>query len=247
MKTNYDEEKILELHRLGLTDKEISTQLNYNSNLFAKKRARMGLFPNNPRESIELTQIELEILYGTILGDSTVRYVHDRCKYPNLTFSHSIDQREYFNFKMNKLIRLCSSIGEYKHNENALSKKETFLQFTGKNMKCLVEIRDIFYKDGIKIIPIEHLDKNFSELSIYYLMMDDGSYDIATNSYILNTQCFYKENLIPFTEFLNNKFNLEFSIKSDNSLYLRHKSNENMSNILKKYNECTSMNYKCHH
>lgn len=242
----YNEQEILKLHKLGLTDKEISKELGYEQNPFSKKRSRMGLLPNNPRETLELSQEEKEILCGTLLGDSTVRYVHSRCKYPNLTFSHAIQQKEYFEYKTKKLIRLCSSYNEYKVSEKALSKNETFLQYTGKNMKCLVEIRDTFYKNNIKIIPIEYLYENFSEKSIYYLMMDDGSYDIATNSYILNTQGFSKENLIDFTNFLRLKFNLDFSIKSDNSLYLRHKSNEIMSNILYNNNECSSMNYKCH-
>lgn len=246
MKIKYNEEEILKLHNLGLTDREISEKLGYNKNPFAKKRARMGLKPNKPKETIELLQEEKEILCGTLLGDSTVRYVHDKCKYPNLTFSHSIQQKEYFNYKTEKLYRLCSSAKEYKYSKKSLSKNDTFLQFTGKNMKCLVEIRDIFYKDGIKIIPIEYLKNNFSELSIYYLMMDDGSYDISNNSYILNTQCFDKENLIEFINLLSNKFNLDFSIKSDNSLYLRHKSNNIMFDVLNKYNECATMDYKCH-
>ena len=247
MRIKYDEQEILRLHELGLTDKEISEELGYEKNPFAKKRAKMGLSPNKPRETIELTQEEKEIICGTLLGDSTVRYVHNKCKYPNLTFSHSIQQKEYFLYKTNKLKRLCSSYAEYNHKEGALSKNETFLQFTGKNMKCLVEVRDTFYKNGIKIIPIEYLKQNFSELSIYYLVMDDGSYDITTNSYILNTQCFSKENLKEFVDFLNSKFNLDFTIKSDNSLYLRHTSNESMSKILVKYNKCLDMNYKCHH
>ena len=70
---------------------------------------------------------------------------------------------------------------------------------------------------------------------------------LRDDSYILNTQCFSKENLKEFIDFLESKFNLEFTIKADNSLYLRHISNENMSKILIKYNECLDMNYKCHH
>ena len=243
----YNENEILELHNLGLTDKEISEKLGYNSNLFAKKRARMGLIPNNPRKTIELTKEEKEILCGTLLGDSTIRYVHKDCIYPNLTFSHCIQQKEYFEYKTDKLKRLCSSSKEYNTSEKALSKNDTFLQFTGKNMKCLVELRNIFYPNNIKIIPMEYIFNNFTELSMYYLMMDDGSYDISNNSYIINLQCFSKDNLKEFVNFLYNILNLDFSIKSDNTLYLKHNSNSKMTEILIKYNECDTMNYKCHH
>ena len=62
-------------------------------------------------------------------------------------------------------------------------------------MKCLVELRNIFYPNNIKIIPMKYIFNNFTELSMYYLMMDDGSYDISNNSYIINLQCFSKDNL----------------------------------------------------
>lgn len=114
-------------------------------------------------------------------------------------------------------------------------------------MKCLVELRNIFYPNNIKIIPMEYIFNNFTELSMYYLMMDDGSYDISNNSYIINLQCFSKDNLKEFVNFLYNILNLDFSIKSDNTLYLKHNSNSKMTEILIKYNECDTMNYKCHH
>lgn len=142
-----------------------------------------------------------------------------------------------------------SSYNEYKYSENtsSYSKDTTFMSCTGKNMKCLVEISDKFYINNTKVIPIDYIKDKFSELSIYCLIMDDGSYDINTNSYIVNTQCFIKDNLEEFCKFLLEKFNLDFSIKSDNTLYLRHKSNYIMNNILQKYNTCNSMDYKCRH
>ena len=75
--------------------------------------------------------------------------------------------------------------------------------------------------------------------------MDDGSYDIRTNSYIITTQCFSRENLEDFVELLRNKFGLDFNIKSDNCLYLKHSSNEKMYKLLTSINECKSMDYKC--
>ena len=75
--------------------------------------------------------------------------------------------------------------------------------------------------------------------------MDDGSYDISSNSYIINTQCFSRENLEKFTYLLYSKFGLDFNIKSDNCLYLKHSSNELMYKILTSVNECKSMDYKC--
>lgn len=247
MRTKYDKEKIIELHSIGKTDKEISNELDYPLNAFATyRRKQLKLSPNKPRETDVLSDYEKSVLYGTLLGDSCVRYVHDKCIYPNLTFTHCIDQKEYFLWKSDQLKKLMSSYNEYKYNENHLwSKDPTFMQFTGKNMKCLIEVREKFYNNNIKIIPIEYIKEFFTELSVYCLMMDDGHYDVTTNSYGISLNCFEKDNLQDFCNFLFEKFKLNFTIKKDNSLYLKHESNDIMKEILQKYNKCETMSYKC--
>lgn len=248
MNRKYNDSQIIELHSTGLTDREIAEILGVAPNNLATKRRKLGLAPNkSKKDTYKLTKEELEILIGTILGDSTVRYVHNQCKYPNLTFTHGLNQEEYFNWLSSKLSNLKSSTGEYNskyvRTTGEIAKR---LVYTGSNMLCLKEIRDVFYtEDGKKIIPIEYIKNIFSELSLYCLFMDDGSYDIRTNSYIINTQCFSRENLEDFMELLRNKFGLDFNIKSDNCLYLKHSSNEKMYKLLTSINECKSMDYKC--
>ena len=247
MNKKYNDSQIIELHSASLTDREIAEIIGVTPNNMATKRRALGLQPNKGKKgTYMLTKEELEILVGILLGDATVRYVHNQCKFPNLTFSHSIAQEEYFNWLTNKLSNLKSSTGKYKSSyvrtNGEIAER---LTFTGSNMLCLKEIQEIFYKEDKKIIPIDYINNNFSELSLYCLFMDDGSYDISTNSYIINTQCFDKNNLEAFVQLLYNKFGLEFNIKSDNSLYLKHSSNEKMLKLLSKINECDSMQYKC--
>lgn len=248
MNRKYNDSQIIELHSSGLTDREIAEVLGVIPNNLATKRRKLGLAPNKSRkDTYKLTKEELEILVGTILGDSTIRYVHNQCKYPNLTFTHGLNQEEYFNWLSNKLTNLKSSTGKYNskyiRTNGEIAER---LVYTGSNMLCLKELRNIFYtEDGKKIIPIEYIKNIFSKLSLYCLFMDDGSYDIKTNSYIINTQCFSRENLEEFVCLLRDKFGLDFNIKSDNCLYLRHSSNEQMFKILTSVNECKSMDYKC--
>jgi hypothetical protein len=246
MNRTYNDSQIIDLHSTGLTDKEIAEILGVKVNNLATKRRHLGLAPNkSKRETHQLTKEELEILIGTLLGDSTIRYVHNQCKYPNLTFTHGVNQEEYFNWLSNKLSALKASTGlydsKYIRTNGEIAKR---FVFTGQNMPCLKELRDIFYVDNKKIIPISYIQDKFTELSFYCLFMDDGSYDITDGSYILNTQCFSEEELKAFTNFLAEKFSLEFNIKSDHSLYLRHKSNDVIYNMLKSINECNSMSYK---
>lgn len=248
MNRKYNDSQIIELHSTGLTDREIAETLGVTPNNLATKRRALGLAPNkSKKDTYKLTEEELEILVGTILGDSTIRYVHNQCKYPNLTFTHGLNQEEYFNWLSNKLANLRSSTGKY-YSKYVRTNGEVAerLVYTGSNMACLKELRDIFYtEDGKKIIPIEYIENTFSRLSLYCLFMDDGSYDISHGSYIINTQCFSREDLERFVCLLYNKFGLEFNIKSDNCLYLKHSSNEKMYEILTSVNECESMDYKC--
>lgn len=247
MNRKYNDSQIIELHSAGLTDREIAEILGVTPNNLATKRRKLGLTPNkSKRETHQLTQEELEILVGTLLGDSTIRYVHNQCKYPNLTFTHGLNQEEYFNWLSNKLAALKSSTGKYDskyvRTNGEIAER---LVYTGMNMPYLTELHDNFYVDGKKIIPVSYIKNIFSEVSLYCMFMDDGSYDISCGSYIINTQCFSRENLEEFVELLYNKFGLEFNIKSDNCLYLRHRSNEIMQDILLRNNKCNSMDYKC--
>lgn len=246
MNRKYNDSQIINLHSQGLTDKEIAEILGVTPNNLATKRRHLGLKPNKSiRDTYKLSDTEISILIGTILGDSTIRYVHNQCKYPNLTFTHGENQKEYFDWISRKLQNLKSSINIYDsayiRTNGEVAKRWVF---TGKNMKCLEEFYNIFYPNKEKIIPIDFLKENFTELSLYCLFMDDGSYDIHTNSYIINTQCFSKENLKEFCNFLFENFNLSFNIKSDNCLYLKHESNNILKDILSRINECKTMSYK---
>ena len=246
MNKKYNDAQIIELHSTGLTDREIAEILGVTPNNLATKRRKLGLPPNKSiRDTYTLSSYELSILVGTLLGDATVRYVHSQCKYPNLTFTHGEKQKEYFDWLTAKLGNLKSSVNIYDsayiRTSGEIAKRWVF---TGKNMKCLQEIHNLFYVNGKKIIPIEFLTKTFNELSLYCLFMDDGSYDIRTNSFIINTQCFEREELEQFCNFLNERFKLSFNIKSDHCLYLQHKSNEVLKELLKQCNECDSMSYK---
>ena len=84
MNKKYNDSKIIELHSKGLTDREIAEILGVTPNNLATKRRRLGLSPNkSKRDTYILSEYEESILIGTLLGDSTIRYVHNKCKYPN--------------------------------------------------------------------------------------------------------------------------------------------------------------------
>ena len=169
MNRKYNDLQIIDLHKKGLSDREMSCIIGCSPNQMAKKRKRLNLSPNNKKISYEMTEEELSIVIGTLLGDACIKYVHKGCTAPNLQFSHCIKQREYFYHKKDKLINLMSSFGHYnkKDSFNPGQYRETY-QYTGKNMNCLIPIRDAFYINNKKILPVEYLKHHLTEESIYY-------------------------------------------------------------------------------
>jgi hypothetical protein len=71
--------------------------------------------------------------------------------------------------------------------------------------------------------------------------MDDGNKNLGTIN--LNLQCFTLANLEEFVIFLKNKFNLEFIIKKDKTLYLRYNSRKTFYELINPY-IIPSMMYK---
>lgn len=245
MNKKYDNDEFIALYKQGKDDNYLAEYFNTTKSAIITKRSSLKLPSHNKylRDTYIPTDEEYAIIIGTLLGDSTIRYVHNQCKYPNITFAHASRQEEYFQFLTQKLNNFKSSSKKYV-NKSKCSKDGYKYVFTGMNMHCLVELREKFYPEGIKIIPMDIITKYFTDVSMYYLFMDDGSYDKSSNSYIINTQCFSIENLKEFINFLKDKFNLQFNIKKDHCLYLKHISNNIMHDILKSNNSLESMTYK---
>lgn len=169
MNKKYDDTQIINLHSQGLSDREIAEIIGCTPNQMAKKRKRLGLLPNNKKESYKLTNEELAIVIGTLLGDACIKYVHGGCTAPNLQFSHCIQQKEYFLYKKDKLVNLMSSFGSYiKKDYFHPGRYREIYQYTGRNLDCLIPIRNMFYLNNIKILPIDYLKEHLTEESLYY-------------------------------------------------------------------------------
>lgn len=73
--------------------------------------------------------------------------------------------------------------------------------------------------------------------------MDDGCKN--QKSYNLNLQCFEVQELINFSNLMKEKFDLDFIVKKDKTLYLRYNSIEKFETLIKPY-ITEDMQYKIH-
>lgn len=241
-------EAIRELHLQGKNDKEIGKILGYSKSSVRYCRKEI-LHLNNVREDIELSKDQEEILLGTLLGDSYIGYTTEKCNYPHLTYCHCKKQELYAKTKYDKLSIIMASIKERQYiTETIIRGKKCKVQpvifANGKNCKCLIKYRELFYNsNGKKIIPIEYLKEHFTAQSLAYLYMDDGCKN--QKSYNLNLQCFTVQELLDFSYLMKIKFDLEFIVKKDKTLYLRYNSISKFEALIKPY-ITEDMQYKIH-
>ena len=200
-----------------LTDREIAEKLQCCEETIRKCRIKYNIQRPNKRlsQEINISNEELEILIGTLLGDSSLTA---RSKY-SATFScqHSLQQKEYIDHLYQKLPSLQLSI--------TYRKSPSSIGIVSKCSPTLLRLYEQFYKNKIKIIPRNLIEKYFTIQSLSYLFMDDGSarkgarrktknntrhirgFEIATCS-------FTHDDLEWFCNFLNKKFDLNFKILS---------------------------------
>lgn len=250
MRKKLDYNKIKKLHSLNMNDNEIARELNASVNGVRYVRKDILKLPHVNKE-VELTAEMEDVIVGTLLGDAWIGYVYSGCTSPKYQTTHSMKQEKYVKTIYNCLLPIMSKNICYMTNRTVIFGDKTYscyntISISSRNSKCLIPYRDAFYPEGKKIIPINFIKYKFTAKSLAYWYMDDGSLDKNRHSYIFNTQCFTRENLEEFIQFLKEKFNLNFNIKKDNSLYLKHESNLVFENLIKDY-LTEDMQYKIHH
>lgn len=239
-----DNKAFEKLFYAGLNDDKIATALGMSAPGIYSHRMRHNYIRENRNinKEIPLTDFQKQVLVGTVLGDSSL-IKNNLNAY--LRSSHCVKQKEYSE----NLAEVFKSIGgtcAYKKRNKPDKRNgiyyESYDVYTSAN-PALNEFYNAFYPFDKKIIPIELLNKYFTEISLAYMFMDDGSK--ASSSYVICTNCFELENLKAFQQFLLDRFNLETSICKSRVLYVRVNSKNLMTYLISPY-ICDCIKYKLH-
>lgn len=132
-----------------------------------------------------LTQLEISIIIGSLLGDGYLRIVPGRFN-ALLEINHTINQKDYVDWKYEKLKSLCKS-------EPVLRKgngKRVAYRFNTRQHPELTKFHELFYVNKKKHIP-DNIKLDPPMLAVWY--MDDGSKCRESDVY-LNTQQFNLED-----------------------------------------------------
>lgn len=155
------------------------------------------------KEKLTLTDTQLEVLYGSLLGDMCIT---KETKNARISITHSGLQEEYFDYKCNIFKNLIGKV----------DKSDRYDKRTNKYYKkCAVrllahplynELYNTLYINGIKTITRDWLDK-LTPLSIAIWFMDDGS-----NCGTIATNCFSIEECELIKTWFLEKYNIQTSI-----------------------------------
>lgn len=200
LKSNYniiprkkvDIDELTELVKAGKTTKECAEYFRVNPSAisFWKKKISndiLKIIPEFSQEDHQLSQIQEQMILGSLLGDMNIgkpRKQHPICR---LTLVHSVKQKELFMKKVEILGEFMGSYREYSYLDNRTNNIYSTIRGNSKSHKVFNDIYNILYINGIKTITQEYLDKINHPIALAYWFMDDGNNNgtIATNGFTI--------------------------------------------------------------
>ena len=114
--------------------------------------------------------------------------------------------------------------------------------FYTKVHSIFIELYEVFYPNGTKIIPMEIIQEYFTEISLLFLYLDDGK--VARRSYTGLSLClcnFPDNQLKEFQMFLMEKWEYKTSLHKDRQYLLIYFPMESTNKLLNRFNEMTDI------
>lgn len=194
---------------------------------------------NNPKlpSTLEISKRQEEILVGTLLGDG---YFSKRKNTPMFACTHGIKQKEYCKWKHSEFNSL-NCIYKESIRKTPDKRNNKYYESASMRINCNTSFNkyyDLFYKDKVKYINKEILTM-YSELSLAVHYMDDGTK--LAGSYVICTQCFTQEDIQLYREFILSKWNIETTLHSNNTIYIKRKSKAIFESLILPYIHPTMM------
>lgn len=221
-------EEIKLLKEQGLGNRKISERMNIprTSLMYLFRKYNLKNIEYTPKYA-NLNHFQKSVLIGSLIGDSSIS------KKFTLNIGHGIKQEEYYKHKV-ELFSSNIKFLEYKREkiDKRTSNTYTCVQAYSNRYEDIVELRKLFYPENVKIITEEIL-KDFNEISLAYLFMDDGNYEKYGAKIALCNFC--ENSLKIFQKFLLDKWNIYTSIHKDKTLYIKAASKNTFINLIKPY------------
>ena len=191
---HFTDEEFLEVYNQNLSDKQIAEILNVSEGYATQRRNKLSLpYNKEKKEIIALTDIEFQVILGTVLGDTHLykKYINGDC---TGTCNHCLEQEELIFTKYSYLKNISQEprlVDKYDERLQTPSYQQWYLYINAN--PALNNIYDMFYRDKIKYINKELFEK-IEPLGLAIWFMDDGSKE-GESGYLLCTHSFLEEDL----------------------------------------------------
>lgn len=223
---------VITQHKKGYSVTNIKEITGCNEQMIYSILKNHDLKPNPIHGHLKFNKFQKEFLVGTVLGDA---YISPK---KSLKIVHSIKQKEYFMFKFNIFKEFFIEPREHAYYDKRFDKTYTTWYSRSHPVEELEEIRNIFYKNNKKVIPIDYLYDTFTSVSLAALFMDDG--EVRGRIALM---CFNDDDLNAFCKLLFDKFNIVAEINKERCVCIREISRTHFENLIIPY-MCESMYYK---
>jgi hypothetical protein len=190
--------------------------------------------------SLQLTQIQMDIIYGCLLGDlhAEKRNINGNTR---LQFRYSSKYNDYINHLYSVFKDFTGSPPiNLSYFDNRPNKMERYysVKFQTLSLPCFNIFRNIFYNEnGVKIIPLNYSDY-LTPRGLAYWIMDDGYYSTNTNGIYLCTDSFTLVENELLVNILNTKFNFNAAIHkhtNGNRIYIPSGNIESLISLVKPF------------
>lgn len=200
-------------------------------------RELLVAFITRKRQTLYVSQRQLEILRGCILGDA---YVSPQGR---VYFEHSTVQRSYLRWKHRELttVRYRTPPMPVRHFNSRTGKTYTSLRFATRQF--FQSLRSEFYPRGEKIFP-PSVELTPLTLAVWY--MDDGNFDPQSEiagSCVLSTERFDDESLERIQNVLLSKYGIEGRLRKSRKLAFTARGRDRLFVIIRPH-VVSSMRYK---
>ncbi len=163
------------------------------------------------------TEIQKQMIYGSLLGDGHLDKSHSNC---NLSFEHSLSQKEYVEYKSYILKNFVQEKGVSIQDrfDERTQKTYTSVSFKSIQSKIFSEIYPLFYN------PKKYVHKDIlyslNPIGLAFWFMDDG-YKYNDYSLAICTESFTKEDTALIILYFKDKWEIECDVSTENRLIFR--------------------------
>jgi hypothetical protein len=164
------------------------------------------------------------IIVGLILSDASLRFVHPRVKNCTLSFQQSLSHCSYFLFVFNLLSHYCKALPK-SYTRKSNGSLYYVLEFYTRALPCFTELYNLFYVNGVKIIPNIFIYELLTPVALAHWIMGDGK--ARSSGLILCTHSFTIPEVVLLMNVLMVRYQIQCTLQLDQGkplIYIRSRS-----------------------